>query len=1039
MTMVWRLFYPAIFVTALLSASSAMAALSTDLSPPRSVADIVAILDQQQPDPVRRAQQLAAAEAPEPPNADNRVLGRFLLERGVSLGVIGRQEASIADLERAIPLLEKVGDDSFRARMSLGAAYRLMGRPQDALRVFRVAASQIEKSRQLIGRLFPLYRNIIQSSVILGDMRQADEYTGYAEGMLKEIQGNPRIPGHLVEIWRAEVELSKGILAEGRGNHAVAERHFTVAMAGMNKSKMQAMERSSVFDSNMLMLSDTMLGRLGEIKLAQGRMREAEVDIRQALLSSLKNSGKDNATTGFLVARLGNLVLEQNRLPEAEKLYRTALEIFKQVGQDEDSETMVTAQRDIGYVLLLRRNWSGASAQFEEAAALTSRWMQRRSNKIVRDPGRILALARSGQGAAAVDLAARFVELKSERFGEKHFDTAIAQGVYGIALSEIGRHAEAIKSFQAAMPILLSASRQAETEDSALATRDFFVQSIIEGYMVLLSKVAGTELASGLDTAAESFRLADAARGRAVQRALAASATRALTRDQRLADLVRNEQDSQKRIGAGFGLLGTLLALPPEQRDEKVLRDLRVELDRERTERARLRGEIERQFPDYVNLIDPRPPTAADIRSSLRPGEAFISFYLAPDVSFVWAQPQDGAMVFSAIPRGSEDIAATVAKLRLALEPQAETLGDIPPFDLALAHQLYADLLQPVEAGWKTARSLIVVSNGALGLLPLSLLPTTPPAAAKPAGKAPLFAEYKGVEWLARSHAVTQLPAASALKTLRSLGRGDASREPLIGFGDPLFNAEQAGLSDVAGSRIASADPVQVRGARLKRRNAPATFAADSAQLSDLPRLPDTAEELRSVAAAMRADPGRSLHFGKDANEAVVKRTNLTKYRVLAFATHGLVPGELDGLTQPALALSAPDVAGVEGDGLLDMEEILGLKLNADWVVLSACNTGTGSGAGAEAASGLGRAFFYAGTRALLLTNWSVHSASAKDLVTDLFRRQAEDAGLGRAEALRQAMLGLLDGPGYQEDGRSLFSYAHPIFWAPYSLMGDGA
>ena len=121
------------------------------------------------------------------------------------------------------------------------------------------------------------------------------------------------------------------------------------------------------------------------------------------------------------------------------------------------------------------------------------------------------------------------------------------------------------------------------------------------------------------------------------------------------------------------------------------------------------------------------------------------------------------------------------------------------------------------------------------------------------------------------------------------------------------------------------------------------------------------------------------------------------------------------------------------------MEEVLGLRLDADWVVLSACNTGTGAGAGAEAASGLGRAFFYAGTRALLVTNWSVHSQSARELTTDLFRRQASDAGLTRGEALRQAMMGLVDGPGYQdEQGRTLFSYAHPLFWAPYTIIGDG-
>ena len=121
------------------------------------------------------------------------------------------------------------------------------------------------------------------------------------------------------------------------------------------------------------------------------------------------------------------------------------------------------------------------------------------------------------------------------------------------------------------------------------------------------------------------------------------------------------------------------------------------------------------------------------------------------------------------------------------------------------------------------------------------------------------------------------------------------------------------------------------------------------------------------------------------------------------------------------------------------MEEILGLKLDADWVVLSACNTAAGAGVGAEAASGLGRAFFYAGTRALLVTNWSVHSQSARQLVTDLFKRQAENPKLGRSEALRQAMMALVDGPGYlNSEGKTEFTYAHPLFWAPYTIIGDG-
>jgi CHAT domain-containing protein len=150
------------------------------------------------------------------------------------------------------------------------------------------------------------------------------------------------------------------------------------------------------------------------------------------------------------------------------------------------------------------------------------------------------------------------------------------------------------------------------------------------------------------------------------------------------------------------------------------------------------------------------------------------------------------------------------------------------------------------------------------------------------------------------------------------------------------------------------------------------------------------------------------------------------------------VPGELDGLNQPALALSAPDVADVDGDGLLTMDEVLALKLDADWVVLSACNTGSGVRAGAEAASGLGRAFFYAGARSLLLTNWAVYSVPAAQLVSDLFRRQAADE-VPRGEALRQAMMALVDGPGFlDEAGKEVATFAHPVFWAPYTLVGDG-
>ena len=228
------------------------------------------------------------------------------------------------------------------------------------------------------------------------------------------------------------------------------------------------------------------------------------------------------------------------------------------------------------------------------------------------------------------------------------------------------------------------------------------------------------------------------------------------------------------------------------------------------------------------------------------------------------------------------------------------------------------------------------------------------------------------------------------------------------------------------------------RAVPIRLRGLSAAFP--SSQLAKLPRLPETAEEIRDLAGATNADLVRDVILGARANEKAVKTLDLSRYRVIAFATHGLVPGDLDGLTKPALALSAPDVADVDGDGLLAMDEILSLQLNADWVVLSACNTASGQGAGAEAVSGLGRAFFYAGARALLVSHWPVETTSARALTTDLFRRQQEEPGVDRAQALQQTMNWLIDQGTFVDtkSGKPVFSYAHPIFWAPFTLIGDG-
>jgi len=208
--------------------------------------------------------------------------------------------------------------------------------------------------------------------------------------------------------------------------------------------------------------------------------------------------------------------------------------------------------------------------------------------------------------------------------------------------------------------------------------------------------------------------------------------------------------------------------------------------------------------------------------------------------------------------------------------------------------------------------------------------------------------------------------------------------------------------------------------------------------LEQLNRLPDTAAEISEIAVTLGAHPTRDIYVGAAASETTVKTRDLSRKKVVAFATHALRPGDLDGLSQPALAFSSPDVTGQDEDGLLIMGEVLSLKLDADLVVLSACDTGAADRQGSEAVSGLGRAFFYSGARALLVTMWPVETSSAHRLTTGLFKWRTREDGLSWARALQRSMLELMDAPGLRHpDGTVVARYAHPLFWGSFVVVGD--
>jgi CHAT domain-containing protein len=197
--------------------------------------------------------------------------------------------------------------------------------------------------------------------------------------------------------------------------------------------------------------------------------------------------------------------------------------------------------------------------------------------------------------------------------------------------------------------------------------------------------------------------------------------------------------------------------------------------------------------------------------------------------------------------------------------------------------------------------------------------------------------------------------------------------------------------------------------------------------------LPETAEEVCGVASILGVDPRTHVYIGEDARETAIKRLSdegeLAKYKIVHFATHGALAGQLSPAAEPGLILTPPDKASEVDDGYLSASEVAALKLDADWVILSACNTAAGEEKSAEALSGLARAFFYAGSRSLLVSHWYVASKTAVPLITTTIAKLTVDPKIGRAEALRRSMLSMID------NGKS---EAHPAFWAPFVLVGEG-
>jgi CHAT domain-containing protein len=574
----------------------------------------------------------------------------------------------------------------------------------------------------------------------------------------------------------------------------------------------------------------------------------------------------------------------------------------------------------------------------------------------------------------------------------------------------------------------------------------------------------------------EGFALAQWALQTGAADALAQMSVRFAKGTGPLAAVVRERQDLIARHQAETRRLD----LAAGRADAKATDEARTAIGALDTKLAAIDTRLTSEFPDYAALANPKPLGLAAVQALLKPEEALVLFLdvrragKLPEETLAWVVTKTDVR-WHLIPLGTIALWNRVAALRCGLDasswddgsgwPQETALDqqhireqqarrarcksllglevsprDWPPFDLARAYELYQALLLPF-ADLTKGKQLVIVPSGPLTTLPFHVLVTQPPDPTLTG-----MARYRQATWLALQQPVTVLPSVGSLQALRKLGPSQAT-EPYIAFGNPLLLGasgrdrrawDKQNCARPATTRLAQARPVDQRGVSLR--------AIDIAELRTQEPLPETADEICAVADALGALPQQSdtVWLGARATERNLKALSregmLAHYRIVHFATHGLLAGESEAIlkakAEPALILTPPHDGAIaaeleEDNGLLTASEVAQLDLDADWVVLSACNTAAGDKGDAEALSGLARAFFYAKARALLVSHWPVNSDAAVKLTTRAFAELKANPAIGRAEALRRSMAHMITMGQPHE--------AHPAIWAPFVVVGEGS
>ena len=555
-------------------------------------------------------------------------------------------------------------------------------------------------------------------------------------------------------------------------------------------------------------------------------------------------------------------------------------------------------------------------------------------------------------------------------------------------LVQAGREADTLPLCQAAIGVFIRLK---------LGTTPALIEPCLDAYGSAAGAMADPVQRQAL--LADMFTASQLGQGGVTSQQIAQATARlqANARDPRVADAIRRRQDASTTLQALVqkrDAIAAAAATDPAAQAALTAIDARVK--EAEAALADSDAALQAAAPNFGQLAQQVVPASA-VFAGLHADEALLQIALGPHDG--WSMVlRDGQISIAKIPAGLDAIGKLVATLRDSIEPT----DALPVFDIATSRKLYDLGIAGVAKALDGAHGVVVVPAGPLLALPFEVL-LSGPADLHDLGQAP---------WLVRRFTLTHVPAPANFVSLRKIAGGSRATKPWFGFGNfvPLTLAQ------------------------AERSFPPATCGDSGKLLAGLPPLPGALKELEAARALFGSGDSDWL-LGPAFTKPAVLAAPLKQYRILHFAAHALLPSELTCQSEPAIVTSAPPGAPDASQAMLNASDVTGLDLDAELIILSACNSGGGGGGGTagESLSGLARAFFYAGARTLLVTHWSVSDAVAKYAVALTLHLMQTDPKLGAAGALRAAQLQMLDASGKTLPAE----LAHPFFWAPFAAIGE--